>query len=82
MAVCDICNAPGWGKRLSADEIRRCASQGFNPYTECGAPMNPMARMMGMSASDQFEGWKEFVVRTQTDWNVCPKCLAVLESYL
>jgi hypothetical protein len=82
MAVCDICNAPGLGTSVSATKIRQCASLGFNPYSECAAPTNPMAAMMGMSASGQFEAWKQQVAQDTTDWNVCPKCMRVLERYL
>jgi hypothetical protein len=82
MAVCDICNAPGMGTKVSADRIRQCAALGFEPYTQCAAPTNPMASIMGMSRSDQLKAWQEQVARDTSDWNVCGECMTVLERYL
>ena len=76
MPVCDICNAPGVGTLVSADKIRHAAALGFNPFAS-----DPAARLLGMSSDFQYEAWKQQVARDTTDWNVCPKCMKILEPY-
>ena len=82
--VCDICTTPGVGKRIPAERIRQCVALGFNPYKECAGLVSQIQvfQTMGISLDSQYQAWKQGVASDTTDWNVCPKCLMVMERYL
>lgn len=82
MAVCDICNSPGTGTLVSAEQMREAVfANGFNPI-KLGLFPNMVAGF-GFSNDMAYTHWKNTVVAQDTsDWNVCSKCLAQLQPYL
>jgi hypothetical protein len=81
MAVCDLCNAPGMGTLISAENMRQAVyKKGFNPFA-LGLNANPMNLMFGADAA--YENWKNMIVAQDTsDWNICPGCMEKLKPYL
>jgi len=85
MAVCDICNTPGMGTVIGAEDVRKAVfKNGFNPFKlglggEAGAAV---LAMMGLSNDDAYRDWKGRVAQDTSDWNICPKCMGVLKRYL
>lgn len=81
MGVCDICNAPGKGTIVSAEQMREAVfGKGFNPF-ELRLATNPMVAMMG--EKKMYQHWKTTIVAQDTsDWNICQTCMATLERYL
>jgi hypothetical protein len=79
--VCDICNAPGMGTIVSADQMREAVfKRGFNPF-KLGLVTNPMIAIVG--EQEAYEHWKNTIVAQDTsDWNIDAKCMAKLEPYL
>jgi alpha-glucoside transport system substrate-binding protein len=79
--VCDICNAPGMGTIVSADQMREAVfKRGFNPF-KMGLVHSPMLLMVG--EQEAFQNWKNSIVAQDTsDWNICPKCMAKFGPYL
>lgn len=89
MAVCDICNAPGIGRIISAENIRQAVFEnGFDPYAL--GLINTVVIFGGItnaklenSAAETYEMWKKSIVAQDTsDWNICPSCMVKLEPYL
>lgn len=80
MAVCDICNTPGVGTFISAENMRHAVfKKGFNPLS-LGLVRDPMALM---NKAGWYNGWKNTIVAQDTsDWNVCPNCMAKLKPCL
>ena len=80
MAVCDICNTPGVGTVISAENMRQAVfKKGFNPLS-LGLVNDPMALM---NKDEWYQGWKNTIVAQDTsDWNICPNCMAKLKSYI
>lgn len=80
MAVCDICNAPGVGTFIGAENMRQAVfKKGFNPL-HLGLVKDPRALMDEVG---WYEGWKNTIVAQDTsDWNICPKCMTKLKPYL
>ncbi|MBN2612311.1 MAG: hypothetical protein JXB00_12190 [Bacteroidales bacterium] len=82
MAVCDICNSPGMGTLISAEQMRSAVFQkGFNPF-KLKLASNSYA-FMGISEDQTFQNWKNTIVAQDTsDWNICSKCMGVLKNYM
>jgi len=80
MAVCDICNTPGMGTVISAEDMKRAVfKKGFNPLS-LGLVRDPMAQM---HKNEWYQGWKNTIVAQDTsDWNICPNCMVKLKPYL
>ncbi len=82
MAVCDLCNAPGMGTLVSAEQMREAVfARGFNPFKLGLVP--DMGAMLGLEAGTSFTYWKNTIVAQDTsDWNICATCMARLKPYL
>lgn len=82
MVVCDICGIPGTGTLVSAEDMRKAVfKNGFNPFALGLAGQFHSA--FGIDSSAAFEGWKRTIVAQDTsDWNICPRCMSKLKSYL
>lgn len=70
MSLCDICNIPVEGTKIRAEDMRKAADRGFNPFR--AQPMEP-ARL---------EQWRLLVREDGTQWNVCGDCLQAAKPYL
>jgi alpha-glucoside transport system substrate-binding protein len=79
--VCDICNAPGMGTIVSADQMREAVfRRGFNPF-KLGLVMSPMISIVG--EQEAYQHWKDTIVAQDTsDWNVCANCMLKLRPCL
>ena len=82
MAVCDICNRPGMGTLVSADDIRSAVNlKGFNPYT-LRLTTNTHS-LAGISDEMAYMHWKTHIVGPdKTDWNLCSGCYSAISNYL
>ena len=82
MAVCDICNSPGMGTLVSAEQMRSAVFQkGFNPF-KLKLAANSYS-FMGISDDQAFNNWKNTIVAQDTsDWNICSKCMGILKGYM
>ena len=80
--VCDICNTPGMGTNVSADQMRKAVFQGgFNPFQL--KLLRDYSSLLGLNDKAAYENWKNNVVaQDTTDWNICPNCLSMLKPYL
>ena len=76
MVVCDICNSPGRGTLVSAEDMRKAVfKKGFNPFA--------LGLVGGFMMNSAYEGWKNNIVAQDTsDWNICAGCMSKLSSYL
>jgi hypothetical protein len=74
MAVCDICNAPGVGTLIGAEDMRRAVfKKSFNPF----------ALGLNQKPAGYYEMWKKTIVAQDTsDWNLCSTCMSKLRPYL
>ena len=81
MAVCDVCNKPGNGSLVGAEQMREAVlGKKFNPFALGLSTGSPVYLMMGPAA---YEYWKSQIVAQDTsDWNICPYCMKTLEPYL
>ena len=75
MVVCDLCNSPGKGTLVSAEDMRKAVfKNGFNPFS---------LGLVPVLFPGQFEGWKNNIVAQDTsDWNICAGCMSKLRPYL
>ena len=82
MGVCDICNAPGMGTLISAEQMREAVfKNGFNPFKLGLTP--DLSRAFGTGAGASYNNWKNTIVAQDTsDWNICSKCITKLKPYL
>jgi len=82
MGVCDICNAPGMGTLISAEQMREAVfKNGFNPFKLGLTP--DLASAFGLGAGGSYNNWKNTIVAQDTsDWNICSKCMTKLKPYL
>lgn len=85
MAQCDICNRPGMGTVVKADEMSNAVRKGFDPFEKglADASMLLMAQC-GLQSTGP-EAWKQSAISgvlSKSDWNVCDKCMNELRLYL
>ncbi len=81
MAVCDLCNSPGSGTYVGAEQMRQAVfKSGFNPFSS-GCIAN-IGAMFGQSSSTMYEGWKGLVAQDSSDWNICSSCMGKLRHHL
>lgn len=70
VSVCDVCNTPGEGTKITADQMRKAAKAGFSPFSSDYA---------GLS---RLETWRAMVQANDTNWNLCGECLRKVGAYL
>ena len=81
MAVCDLCNVPGTGTYISAEQMRKAVFQkSFNPFSSGCIPN--IGAMFGQSSATMYEGWKGLVAQDSSDWNICSSCMSKLRRHL
>ena len=79
--TCDICNKEVKGTLVSADEMRRAAANGFNPF-ELGL-IPPIWAGLGVTQEKAYLNWRHNqVAKDTTDWDVCNECMVHLKKYL
>lgn len=81
---CDICDRPGMGKIVRANEFRQAVINGFNPFQEGLASDKPYA-MLGLRGQAAYQYWRDSAISgaaSMSDWNVCHVCMAHLEKHL
>ena len=79
--VCDICNAPGMGTMINAEQMREAVfKRGFDPFQS--GPLKDYASLSGLGVKEAYEDWKNVVAQDTTGWNICPNCMSMLKPYL
>ncbi len=81
--TCDICSVRGIGTQVSSEDFMHgvCVC-GFNPF-QLGLVNATTFSAAGLDVNSLFESWKTTLVcRNTTPWNVCQRCMRVLEPHL
>ncbi|MBN2416364.1 hypothetical protein JXO52_11005 [bacterium] len=74
MAVCDICNIPGWGIPVSASVFRTAVQNGFCPFR--------LHLDNDMGIPNIRDTWRREALASHTDWNLCATCHSALQPYI
>jgi hypothetical protein len=80
--VCDLCNTSSRGTIVKAPDMSEAIQLGFNPYKEGLVP--DVGKMFGQGGSS-YDGWRDEAISgslSQSDWNICDKCMMKLKPYL
>lgn len=78
---CDICNSLGLGTIVPARQFRNAVKNGFNPFYN-GCIPESMARLVDAEYPQRWSDSAMFGNTSQSDWNVCPRCMSKLAGYL
>ncbi len=81
MPVCDLCNSPGMGTLISADQMRKAVSNGFNPSKEIYI-VSKIWNSNILNETQSYSSWKNMVLQDTSDWNICNECMIHLRKYL
>lgn len=81
--LCDICGRHGKGTHVKSARMSNAVRAGFNPFKE-GLAVDAL-KNMGMGLGSSYDSWRESAISgpmSKSDWNVCGRCMKVLNRYL
>lgn len=82
---CDICGAPGSGTIVRSEDMSAAVRRGFNALTLRLVPELVVGMYTDDHAKDRADRWAQSAISgnsSQSDWNVCPRCMGALSQYL
>lgn len=82
---CDICSAPGSGTIVRAGDVSAAVRRGFNAMTLRLVPEYFAGMYTDEHAKDRADKWAQSAISgssSQSDWNVCSRCMTSLSKFL